>query len=524
MASTGPAGKHADRLVLGCALAAFLACAARFAFVCDDAFIAFRYARHLAEGAGLVFNSGESPPVEGFSDLLWVLWIAPWIRLGVDPVPVANATSILTGAALLVLVLRWTRARGVGPLAAGLAGVFLATLPTFAVWATGGLETMPFALCTFLVFERLTLEPGRPRIAGACVAAALASLLRVDGSAWAAMAGIAAWCAMPQGERGSLRRALVPLALTLAATAAGLAAFRLAVFGELLPNTAHAKAELSATTLERGAKYAATWLGTLPGVLVAAVLGLASSAGYLRRPARAAALFLGLGLTYAVLVGGDFLPFGRFLVPATPFAALALALGLGPRPDGARIGAATTTIALSLAASFGRAPLPASARQVLHFRWNEELSKSELDAWRGVRDRAQHWRELGRALACATTPGESIVLGNIGAIGYETELVIHDPFGLVDREVARRPGPFPRASPGHDKGVPIDFFLPRRPTYLAAWLSAASPGAETALPPALEALRARGEAVVERRELAPACGFAPGISLLLARYVPPPPR
>ena len=48
----------------------------RFRWLCDDAYISFRYARHLAEGAGLRFNPGESPPVEGYSNFLWTLWLA----------------------------------------------------------------------------------------------------------------------------------------------------------------------------------------------------------------------------------------------------------------------------------------------------------------------------------------------------------------------------------------------------------------------------------------------------------------
>ena len=43
-------------------------------FLCDDAFISFRYARNLLEGHGLVFNPGEY--VEGYSNFLWTLELA----------------------------------------------------------------------------------------------------------------------------------------------------------------------------------------------------------------------------------------------------------------------------------------------------------------------------------------------------------------------------------------------------------------------------------------------------------------
>ena len=61
---------------LAAALAAYAWLALCFDFVCDDAYISFRYARHLASGMGLRFNPAEVPPVEGYSNLLWVLWLA----------------------------------------------------------------------------------------------------------------------------------------------------------------------------------------------------------------------------------------------------------------------------------------------------------------------------------------------------------------------------------------------------------------------------------------------------------------
>src|SRR5690349_12822760 len=47
----------------------------------DDAMISMRYARHLAEGHGLVWNLGEQPPVEGYSNFLWTVWMAALHRL-----------------------------------------------------------------------------------------------------------------------------------------------------------------------------------------------------------------------------------------------------------------------------------------------------------------------------------------------------------------------------------------------------------------------------------------------------------
>ena len=65
----------------------------RFDFLVDDAFISFRYARNLALGHGLVFNVGESPPVEGYTNFLWVLMLAAVETLGWDPALWSRALS-----------------------------------------------------------------------------------------------------------------------------------------------------------------------------------------------------------------------------------------------------------------------------------------------------------------------------------------------------------------------------------------------------------------------------------------------
>src|SRR6266540_3239895 len=50
----------------------------------DDAYITFRYARHLAEGYGLGAWNHTGEHVEGYSSLLWMLLLAGAARLGVD--------------------------------------------------------------------------------------------------------------------------------------------------------------------------------------------------------------------------------------------------------------------------------------------------------------------------------------------------------------------------------------------------------------------------------------------------------
>src|SRR5260221_640790 len=74
----------------------------RLAWLCDDAYISFRYADNLVHGLGLVFNAGER--VEGYSNFLWTLGIALGIRLGVGPEPWTVAWGVFFFAATIALL------------------------------------------------------------------------------------------------------------------------------------------------------------------------------------------------------------------------------------------------------------------------------------------------------------------------------------------------------------------------------------------------------------------------------------
>src|SRR4029453_5831418 len=87
----------------------------------DDAYITFRYARHLAEGYGLGAWNRTGEHVEGYSSLLWTLLLAGAARLGVD---VRLASKVLGAMAALVVIAALVRRRDDRP--AFLAGLFFA--------------------------------------------------------------------------------------------------------------------------------------------------------------------------------------------------------------------------------------------------------------------------------------------------------------------------------------------------------------------------------------------------------------
>ena len=470
----------------------YLAHAASWWFVCDDAYISFRYARNLAEGLGLVYNPHESPPVEGYTNLLWVLWSAIWQVLGFQPELPALLSSLVAGAWLCLAATRLaTRRLSLSPLQALASGSLLASLPMAAVWATSGLETMACAACAFLCAERLLANPDRPALAPSMLAAAATIALRADGLVTVAIAlGFVLFLE---------RRLLVPVlqcaAIALAAWLACLCA-RHMLHESWWPHTAKAKTGFEAWRFQRGLDYAGSMLAAMPALLalLAAPLVAPRSA---RRCAWAGALVLAALLGWSVLVGGDFMAYGRFLAPASGF--LVLAAGtLALRGAWLAFGLA----ALSLLPAFGIELAPTSLRQALHFRWNEAQARGELAMWRGMKARAQEWLALGAALEKRAQPGDSIVLGAIGATGFASRLFVHDQHGLVSPEVLQAPNARQRGSPGHDLRVEAEHFAPPKPTWYGAWFAREDEPATARLPDSWKLLVAQGNAVVERRTLA----------------------
>src|SRR5439155_1016352 len=88
-------------------------------FVCDDAYITFRYASNLAHGLGPVWNAGER--VEGYTNSLWMLLAAAVTLCGGKPEVVMPALGAACALATLAAIGIGLRRRGsAGAYAVGL--------------------------------------------------------------------------------------------------------------------------------------------------------------------------------------------------------------------------------------------------------------------------------------------------------------------------------------------------------------------------------------------------------------------
>jgi hypothetical protein len=175
---------------------------------------------------------------------------------------------------------------------------------------------------------------------------------------------------------------------------------------------------------------------------------------------------------YVVSVGGDYMGMGRFLIPALPFSALVFALMVQALFAERRFPAVLRWSALlipllSLPPAFasGHGIVPFAVIERLHFRWDFP-PMTELRIWRDTKTATKMRSAKGRALARIAKPGDSVVLGAMGATGYYSGLKVYDRTGLVTPEVMPEEGEEVPHSPGHWKTVRPKFFLKHRPTFV----------------------------------------------------------
>lgn len=216
--------------------------ALRYDFLCDDAYISFRYARNFMEGNGLVFNVGER--VEGYTNFLWVLEIASlWKLFGLTPEIGSRLLSYGATVGTYVLVLLWAMDspfRRERLIVAWWAMVCLALNRSFAVWGSSGLETRQFTFFIVLAFYLFQFREQKPKIVlGSAMAFAAAAMTRPEGvQVWAV------FCFCHVLEALARQRLRVDFVLYLASFLVPVLlhfCFRYFYYGDWLPNTYYAK-------------------------------------------------------------------------------------------------------------------------------------------------------------------------------------------------------------------------------------------------------------------------------------------
>lgn len=509
----------------------------------DDAYITFRYADQLLSGHGAVFNPGERVEgYSNFLWLLGILplrHLSLSLNIAIEPLVLALGLSM--GVAVLWyagrLIERFTGAAWL----AVLGSVLLAADGSFARWCIDGLETPLFALLLLLACLAELDERQRPRnpehVPDEAEAApsgtgfhllaprrligvtsgfsmpgfylGLASLTRAEGVGFLGLfvlyrlgVGLSNLLKLssspgpvgrtledrsPSLTDAALWRSLARLLLTAGTLIVAHLIFRRVYYQEWLPNTAYIKVHPGLISVLRGLRYEVMFLVHRLPLLFG--LGLAYWLGRKDRKTNGPAgrwplrfmLVLVLGCAANILlVGGDWMGWGRFWVPVMPLVSLlwvermARLMGGGqpgrgyPRHVGAAI-----LMSLCILGSFITSTLLDEASRM-------RKAGRELNERRAI---ASWLKEHARA-------DQVLLTEEIGYIPFHTGLKTLDVYGLIDPHIAREGEYDPDSAPGHQK-TDLNYSLSRQPDFLVmaefhnAWQKSAFPSSSPARFPAL---------------------------------------
>ena len=468
----------------------------------DDGLIHLRVVEHVLDGHGFVFNAGER--VEASTSVLWVAILsvlrAPRL-IGLETLAVVTGLGCTVAGLFLATrgaALLW-RCDGERSWLLPAGAVVVAVAPPMWDFATSGLETglvFGWLGLSFFLLAKVAVapEPGWGHFRAIALVLSAGPLIRPD---LALFTGASLLAALVMGRRAgfSIRR-LVTLAAVALALPAAYQVFRMGYYGALVPTTALAK-EASRAWWSQGQRYLEDFLGPyrllIPLGIAAALLaaGVRQWVG-IRAPDRllvvAAPVLAGIAdALYVTRVGGDFMH-GRLLLPA--FFAVLMPVAVVDARSWWR-GALVVGI-LPWAVLCGtdlRVPYIVSTdgiadERVFYSTVAKQRNPVQVDDYAPTLLYAdgQEARRLGStpgaSLGWRTDPldpvytsmplrgglpaSDAYIASNLGITGMlaGTSVQIVDPSGLAD-PFASRVLVSTRTRPGHEKGLPLAWFIAR---------------------------------------------------------------
>jgi hypothetical protein len=435
-------------------------------FVCDDAFISFRYAKNLVEGHGLVYNIGEH--VEGYSNFLWTLLLSLFMKMGLDPVIVSQMLGVLFSLAAVFLLLRLNRRfYPEENLFNYLAPLFLACCGAYAAWSTGGLETSFFTFLVLLGSFFFIAGMDRPKqFAYSGIVFALVCMTRLDGLILALVSFAFLLYLLVLKKRVEMKSVslwtlsfLMPFLLYFF--------WRWSYYGKLFPNTFYIKVA-GAAFYQQGFAYLLGFIERFwVWFMVIPLLFLGKGMKLNRNLRMVVFYFTSMILVfscYVVYVGGDFMDMFRFFVPILPFFFFLVQEGFRGmynqlQPFASRKQRTSLVVAEILLVGLTVFALASPSKET-----NKAWHRKDIDSIGMLRETAQLWSKVGLMFREMARPGETLSTSAAGAIPYYSGLYTIDELGLTLASSGDlRVRTVQRA--GHSKRVTDEFLLSKRPTY-----------------------------------------------------------
>jgi hypothetical protein len=422
-----------------------------WAFAHDDEFISLRYAWNWIHHGELAWNPGER--VEGYTNFLHLTLTTFLMYLGLGAFASARIVNAFGLVLLLTGVQRSSRilfpATSDAPYQV-LSFVLLLSAAPVVLWTLGGLEPVLAA-----GFEAWAIAMTLPAFAGkgmslkqAALAGFLFSLACLTRPDAIVIVGVTCLALLAFVDLPAARRLAIVCGFLIGLTPP-LAAHEIwsySYYGDLLPNTAYAKAGLPLILrLKSGFPYLLGCCLSNPGIVTGMILAVYGLAGKTLTPASKylfACLFC--FTLYVCDVGGDHMPGGRFFVPVISVIVLLTPLLIREiRPVRPQLVLLTAIAALVANVAFPRYDVDPAAKvgarvgDYIHERWPDN------------------------ALIALHTAGSTPF--------YAPEMRFIDMLGLNDHVIARRdPIPLLTANqlwPGHARGDGA-YVLSRKPDFI----------------------------------------------------------
>ena len=420
----------------------------------DDSYISIRYAKNLYEGHGLAWNVGQEP-VEGYTNFLWVIWIAFLMIFARDPSLLMTVSAVIFHILSVILMYRFLRKKlGSGLVVSTGSALLLACWKPIRIQVRNGLEG-PMLLVLFMIAIYLIIdnkEKQRPLMIGAWIAGLL-PLVRPNGLYFTCILFLCFVVQYIWPERRNLKGELKKWKWVWAGFFAPfllLTLFRIVYFGDWLPNTYYLKVTNRPGRISYGYYYVKEFLKHFfgsPFIIPIFIYSLFARKPWLK--------VLGIGmighLFYIVYQGGDAWFAWRFMLLFLPIYLVLLVSLLTPtfsKPISARVfivGVVMFVLLLGLWPQY------------------QALKKGTLLPKASKSTKSPSAENIRLGLLLKEICHDNAVIADFwaGAVPYYSGLTTIDILGKSDSHIARLPAPR-QGLPGHDK-FDFDYVLRLKP-------------------------------------------------------------
>jgi hypothetical protein len=431
-----------------------------------------------------VWNAGE-PPVEGYTNFLWVIFNSFGLLIGLQPEFVSRLIGILSGIiAIVYIYFAGKKFAGFNPTVSLLPCLLLAVSGPYATWASSGMETNLFTLLLFAgLYHNIKYQFVQKinSVIYSFIFLLLATLTRPEGFG---IFLILFFITFLVGIRTEKTHRIRPV--LLAALFFYLIPFtiyfiwRATYFGYLLPNTYYAKTGGGFNQIIRGLKYFYFFglhflLPLVPLIAFFLFTDLKKSKKFINeisgdeKKSYTLLIFFCVFVIYTlyiIYVGGDYMAMYRFFVPVLPLIYLITAYVFNYLiknfPDNGR----KKRFAFILLIIFFTGTLIQSTPLDTVLFHKPAITHGQYHGVQFEKWNSNRLTVIGKFFnEYKKSSDESLATDAIGAVSYYSNLKVYDIHGIVNPVIAhQKSDKVGKGFPGHEK-VDLEYILSKMPTY-----------------------------------------------------------